>query len=62
MVADSNNNRVLIWNTIPAVNNTTANVVLGQPDFKRSGPNDGQQFTPTNRSFKGTQGVWIQAG
>ena len=62
VVADSNNNRVLIWNTIPAVNNTPANVVLGQPDFKRSIPNDGQQFTPTNRSFKGPQGVWIQAG
>ena len=62
VVADSNNNRVLIWNTIPAVNNAPANVVLGQPDFRRSVANDGQQFTPTNRSFKGPQGVWIQGG
>ncbi|HEV8144736.1 MAG TPA: hypothetical protein VGP79_00065 [Bryobacteraceae bacterium] len=32
-VADSQNNRVLIWNTIPTANDTPANVVLGQPNF-----------------------------
>ncbi len=31
-VADSGNNRVLIWNT-PPVGNTAPDVVLGQPDF-----------------------------
>ncbi|MDH3271752.1 MAG: hypothetical protein OEN56_10485 [Gemmatimonadota bacterium] len=32
-VADMFNNRVLIWNSIPAANGAPADVVLGQPDF-----------------------------
>jgi uncharacterized protein (TIGR03437 family) len=32
-VADTQNNRVLIWNTIPTQNNQAADVVLGQNDF-----------------------------
>jgi uncharacterized protein (TIGR03437 family) len=32
-VADTQNNRVLIWNSIPTQNNQPANIVLGQPDF-----------------------------
>jgi hypothetical protein len=32
LVADSANNRVLIWNTLPTNNRTAADVVLGQPD------------------------------
>jgi uncharacterized repeat protein (TIGR02543 family) len=32
-VADSNNNRVLIWNSIPTQNRASADIVLGQPDF-----------------------------
>jgi uncharacterized protein (TIGR03437 family) len=32
-VADTLNNRVLIWNTIPTQNNQPADIVLGQPDF-----------------------------
>ena len=32
-VADRANNRVLIWNAIPTVNGTIANVVVGQADF-----------------------------
>src|SRR5205085_1924058 len=32
-VVDADNNRVLIWNTVPTTNNTPADVVLGQPDF-----------------------------
>jgi hypothetical protein len=33
IVADYNNSRVLIWNTIPTVNFTPADVVVGQPNF-----------------------------
>ena len=33
VVADTNHNRVLIWNRIPSVNNQPADVVVGQPDF-----------------------------
>ena len=32
-VADTENDRVLIWNTIPTQNNQAADVVLGQPNF-----------------------------
>ena len=32
-VADSDNNRVLVWNKIPIVHNFTADVVLGQPNL-----------------------------
>ena len=32
-VADTQNNRVLIFNQIPATNGASADVVLGQPDF-----------------------------
>ncbi|UCD55526.1 MAG: hypothetical protein JSV93_01640, partial [Candidatus Omnitrophota bacterium] len=32
-IADYNNNRVLIYNSIPTSNNASADVVVGQPDF-----------------------------
>ncbi len=35
-VADISNHRILIWNSIPTVNNTAADVVVGQPDFASS--------------------------
>jgi uncharacterized protein (TIGR03437 family) len=52
-VADTNNNRVLIWNTIPAVNGTAPNVVVGQPDFQTGTP------ATTQTGMRGPQGVWI---
>lgn len=33
VVSDTNNNRVLIWNTFPTANGLAADLVLGQPDF-----------------------------
>lgn len=55
VVADTENNRVLIWRTIPSSNNAPADVVLGAPDFTtiRAGVLD-------NKSFRGPQGVWVQ--
>ncbi|HMJ50479.1 MAG TPA: hypothetical protein VK540_00330 [Polyangiaceae bacterium] len=41
IVADQNNNRVLIWNTIPTSNYQQADLVLGQPDFTTSTANYG---------------------
>ena len=38
MVADSGNNRVLIWNTFPTVNGQAADLVLGQPDMTSKAP------------------------
>lgn len=40
-VADLGNQRVLIWNQIPTSNFANANLVLGQPDFTSSTPNNG---------------------
>ncbi|MDO9453587.1 MAG: NHL repeat-containing protein [Stagnimonas sp.] len=39
-VSDQNNNRVLIWNTVPTVSGTAADVVLGQQGFTTATPND----------------------
>jgi len=58
-VADTDNNRVLIWRAMPTRNNQPADVVLGQPDFATSRANEGGQL-PTQRSLRGPQGVWIQ--
>jgi hypothetical protein len=53
-VADTENNRVLIWRTMPNSNAAPADIVLGAPDFTtlRAGVLD-------NKSFRGPQGVWI---
>ncbi len=40
-VADYNNNRVLIWNTIPSSSNTSANVVIGQTGYTATTANNG---------------------
>ena len=60
VVADTDHNRVLIWNRIPASNDAPANVVVGQSDFVSSGvPTN---HVPTAKSMSGPQGVWIQNG
>jgi hypothetical protein len=40
-VADSNNHRILIWNTIPTSNNQAANIVLGQTNLISNSSNSG---------------------
>jgi uncharacterized protein (TIGR03437 family) len=62
VVADTDNNRVLIWNSIPAGNNVPADVVVGQSDFKTAKMPVLGSNTPTNWSLRGPQGVWIQNG
>ncbi len=58
-VADTLNNRVLIWNTIPTTIQQPPDVVVGQTNFTSAGfPGD----TPTASSLRGPQGVWLQAG
>lgn len=37
-VADHGNNRILVWNEMPAKNQTPADLVLGQPDFESTEP------------------------
>lgn len=57
-VADTENNRILVWDSIPFVNGTSASVVLGQPDFR----SDRQGISIDTAAVKKPQGVWIQDG
>ncbi len=59
VVADTDHNRVLIWNSMPSTNNQPADVVVGQPNFT-TGSVPGN--TPNAKSMRGPQGVWIQNG
>lgn len=60
-VADTDNNRVLIWNTIPISNDVPADVVVGQKDFTSGGLNFGAGGnSPSAQGLRGPQGVWIQ--
>jgi hypothetical protein len=60
VVADTNHNRVLIWNHIPTSNDAPADVVVGQPNFTSAAvPTNG---TPSATSLSGPEGVWILNG
>jgi uncharacterized protein (TIGR03437 family) len=59
VVADTNHNRLLIWLRIPTINNQPADVVVGQPDFNTLNL---PPATPTDKTLRGPQGVWIQDG
>ena len=63
-VADTDNNRVLIWLSLPTTNNQPADVVVGQPDFKSNLPNNGtgDSRVPGPKTLRGPEGVWIQDG
>jgi uncharacterized protein (TIGR03437 family) len=57
-VADTSNNRVLIWKSIPLTYGPRpADIVLGQKDFTSIAV-----VTVTASSLRGPQGVWIQNG
>jgi uncharacterized protein (TIGR03437 family) len=56
VVADTDNNRVLIWNTIPTAIQQPADVVVGQDNFTSN------KSAVTAKNLRGPQGVWIQAG
>jgi uncharacterized protein (TIGR03437 family) len=55
VVADTANNRVLIWKSIPTVNGQPADIVLGQVDFATVA-----LVSVTASAMRGPQGVWIQ--
>jgi len=54
-VADTDNNRVLIWKSLPASNSTPADYVVGQPDFTTAKATRGL----TVKTLRGPQGVWL---
>jgi uncharacterized protein (TIGR03437 family) len=57
-VADTDNNRVLIWKSIPAASNAAPDLVLGQPDFTTLQ----RPQVVDAKSLRGPQGVWINNG
>lgn len=73
IVADSQNHRVLIWNSVPTQDGQAADVVIGQPDFESNRPNHGNAdldgdrdcdadasgfFYPTSVASDGTR-LWV---
>lgn len=61
-IADTDNNRVLLWNHLPTSNGQAADVVLGQQDFNTVTPNTGTAnvLIPAANTLRGPEGVWIQ--
>ncbi|MDR3416488.1 MAG: hypothetical protein P4L83_09910 [Nevskia sp.] len=60
VVADSGNNRVLIWNSLPTANSIAPNVVVGQPDLGSNSPNQGG--TPSAKTLSNPTGAMIANG
>ena len=58
VVSDTDNNRVLIWNSLPRANGQPADVVIGQADFTHNGTIS----PPTQTSLRGPEGVWLSNG
>lgn len=50
-VADSNNHRILIYNSIPTTNFASADLVLGQPDFTSNSPNAGGAVSASSLNY-----------
>jgi hypothetical protein len=53
-VSDVNNNRVLIWSSLPTTTQQAASVVLGQPDMSSNTANNGGI---SDHSLNGAQGI-----
>jgi len=56
-IADTDNNRVLIWLHLPTVNGQPADVVVGQPNFTSNAA-----VAPSQTSLRAPSGVWIYGG
>ena len=54
-VADTDNNRVLIWLSFPTQNGQPADVVVGQSNFT----SNAAPSPPTAQSLRGPEGIWI---
>jgi len=54
-LSDGQNHRVLIYNSIPTMNNASADIVIGQPDFTSGSYNQGGD--PGPNTLKGPKGV-----
>jgi len=61
IIADRNNNRVLIYDSIPETHNAAASVVIGQPDFISTEINQGLSV-PAAYTLSGPTGVAVSGG
>ena len=52
-VADTANNRVLVWNTLPTVNGVAASFAIGQPNFTSTSANAGTTVNANGLSAPG---------
>ena len=52
IVSDRNNNRVMIWNSVPSTNGANADVVIGQPNFTS------KSAGTTETSLNEPEGIW----
>lgn len=59
VVADTGNNRVMIWNELPTTNNIPADIVLGQPDFTSNRANNEQGIIPSAQVMKAPTAAWF---
>ncbi len=50
-VADTDNSRIMVWNTIPTTNNQAADYVLGEPDFNTAPPATTLDLPPTSSNL-----------
>jgi hypothetical protein len=63
IVADTNNDRVLIWSSIPTASGVAADLVIGQGDLAHCAANDDDQngvadATPSRRTLDAPIGAW----
>jgi hypothetical protein len=58
LLADAGNNRVLIWDHLPAVWGQPADRVLGQPDFTTVGDNQGYNLGRSTLRFPYAVALW----
>ncbi len=60
-VADTDNNRVLIWRSLPTVNQQPADLVVGQKDFTSSAPGLSETALrgPTGLFLDESDGLWV---
>jgi len=57
IIADTDNNRILIWNSIPGASGEPADLVLGQSDFTSCDDN-APAGLPTGQTFDHPSGIW----
>ena len=59
-ISDTNNNRVLIFNTIPSSNNASADIVIGQKDEYSNKYNQNNTVVCSSNTLYNPRGIFVQ--